>query len=55
MHQYVQIEPDEVDRAAGAKILQQIVALKAKDQQDREQGGMKSLQRALSGGPQGLG
>lgn len=58
MHQYIQIEPDEVDRAAGATILQSIIKLKAKDQKDRQSGNMSSLARALTGngaGPGGQG
>jgi hypothetical protein len=50
MHAYVRLEPDEVDRAAGTKLLAGIVGLKAKDQKDRQAGGANALARALGGG-----
>jgi len=55
MHAYVKLEPDEIDRAAGTKVLSGIVALKAKDQKDKQQGNTASLARALqgAGGPPG--
>jgi hypothetical protein len=53
--QFIQVDPDEVDRAEAAKALQIIVKLKAANQTDQEAGGMKSLRRALATGPPGLG
>jgi hypothetical protein len=54
LHAFIQLDPDDADRAVAAQCLQQILKLKAANQQDTQQGGMKSLQRALgSGGPVG--
>jgi len=59
LQSYVQLEPDAGDRAAGSKLLQGVLQLKAKDQQDKQQGNMAGLQRALQangaggGGPTG--
>jgi hypothetical protein len=47
--QFIQVDPDEVDRAEASKALQIVLKLKATNQKDTEQGGMKSLRRALSG------
>jgi hypothetical protein len=57
LHQFIQVDPDEVDRAEAAKALQIVLKLKASNQTDTQQGGMKSLARALSGGggPPGAG
>ena len=55
LHQFIQVDPDEVDRSEAAKALQIILKLKASNQQDVEAGGMKSLRKALAGGPPGLG
>jgi hypothetical protein len=52
LHAYVQLEPDEVDRAAGTSALHAVVKLKAKDQKDRQSGNMTSLARALQSGGQ---
>jgi hypothetical protein len=49
--QFIQVDPDEVDRAEASKALQIVLKLKASNQTDSEQGGMKSLRRALTGGP----
>jgi hypothetical protein len=38
------------DRAVAAQCLQNVLKLKASNQQDSRQGGIKSLQRALAGG-----
>jgi hypothetical protein len=50
LNQFIQVDPDEVDRAEASKALQIVLKLKASNQTDAEQGGMKSLQRALAGG-----
>jgi hypothetical protein len=50
LHQFIQVDPDEIDRAEASKALQIILKLKAANQKDTESGGMKSLKRALSGG-----
>jgi len=49
LHQFIQVDPDEADRAEAAKALQIILKLKAANQSDAQAGGMKSLQRALGG------
>jgi hypothetical protein len=48
--QFIQVDPDEVDRAKATKALQIVLDLKAANQTDTQQGGMKSLARALGGG-----
>ena len=57
LNQFIQVDPDEVDRAKAAQALKIVLDLKAANQTDAEQGGMKSLQRAISagGGPMGAG
>src|SRR5262245_11575690 len=50
LHSFIRLDPDEVDRAEAGKALQIILKLKAANQTDTQQGGMKSLQRALGGG-----
>jgi hypothetical protein len=47
LHAFITLDPDEADRAVAAQCLQQILKLKASNSQDTQQGGMKSLQRAL--------
>jgi hypothetical protein len=49
LNQFIQVDPDEVDRAKASKALQIVLDLKAANQTDTQQGGMKSLQRALAG------
>jgi hypothetical protein len=51
LHSFIQLDPDEADRAAAAKCLQEVIKLKAANQQSAQSGDLKSLQRALSGGP----
>ena len=51
LQQFIQLDPDEPDRAAGAKLLQGVIQLKAANQQSAQNGDMKSLARALQGGP----
>jgi len=46
LHAYIQLEPDESDRATAAQCLQKILQLKAKDQSD-----MQGLQQALQMNP----
>jgi hypothetical protein len=50
LHAFIQIDPDEADRAVAAQCLQSILKLKAKNQSDAQSGGMTSLARALQGG-----
>lgn len=50
LKQFIEVDPDEVDRAKASKALQIVLDLKAVNQTDQQQGGMKSLQRALAGG-----
>jgi len=55
LNQFIQVDPDEVDRAKASKALQIVLDLKASNQTDQAQGGMKSFARALAGpgGPGG--
>jgi hypothetical protein len=46
---FIHLDPDDGDRAIAAQCLQNVLKLKAANQQDTQQGGMKSLQRALAG------
>ena len=50
LHAFIQIDPDEADRAVAAKCLEQIIKLKAANQTSTQTGDLKSLQRALAGG-----
>jgi len=50
---FIHLDSDNADRAVAAQCLQNILKLKAANQQDAQQGGMKSLQRALAGGAGG--
>ena len=50
LNQFIQVDPDEVDRAKASKALQIVLDLKAANQTDTQAGGMKSLARALSSG-----
>jgi hypothetical protein len=49
LHQFIQVDPDDADKAEASKALQIILKLKATNQQDAQEGGMKSLSRALAG------
>lgn len=53
LHAFIQLDPDDADRAQATQALQIVLKLKASNQQDTQQGGMKSLQRALAGGAGG--
>jgi hypothetical protein len=55
LHAFIQLDPDNADRAEASKALQIVLRLKATNQQDSQQGGLKSLQRALAGGAGGAG
>ena len=55
LHQFIQVDPDEVDRAEAGKALQIVLKLKATNQQSAEAGDMKSLRRALAPGGGGGG
>lgn len=48
LHAYIQMEPDDSDRAVAAQCLQQIIKLKAKDSMD-----LQKLHSALQGAPVG--
>src|SRR5262245_6420741 len=48
---FIQLDPDEADRAIAAQALQTVIKLKAANQQSAQSGDMKSLARALQGGP----
>ena len=47
---FIQLDPDAADRAVAAQCLQNILKLKATNQQSAQSGDLKSLQRALQGG-----
>jgi hypothetical protein len=49
LHAFIKLDPDDSDKAVAAQCLQNILKLKAANQQDSQQGGMKSLTRALAG------
>jgi hypothetical protein len=49
LHAFIRLDPDDADKAVAAQCLQNILKLKAANQQDSQQGGMKSLTRALAG------
>ena len=51
LHSFIQLDPDEADRAEATKALQIVIKLKASNQQAAADGSMSSLQRALQGGP----
>ena len=50
LQQFIQVDPDDADRAKASQALKIILDLKAANTQDAREGGMKSLTRALSGG-----
>lgn len=50
LHAFIQLDPDEADRAAAATCLQNVLKLKAKNQAEQQSGGgMTTLARALQG------
>jgi len=49
LHAFIRLDPDDADKAVAATCLQNILKLKAANQQDSQSGGMKSLSRALAG------
>ena len=51
LHAFIQLDPDEGDRAVAASALQTVLKLKASNQQSQQSGDMKGLQRALVGAP----
>ena len=55
LHAFIQLDPDEGDRAIAAQCLQNVLKLKAANQQSAQSGDMKSLQRALLAQGQGPG
>jgi hypothetical protein len=55
LHAFIQLDPDEADRAIAAQCLQNVIKLKAANQQSAQSGDMKSLARALQGGPGAVG
>jgi hypothetical protein len=52
---FIQLDPDEADRAEAAKCLQSVIKLKASNQTSAQSGDMKSFQRSLLSGPAGVG
>lgn len=55
LHAFIQLDPDEADRAVAAKCLNEVIKLKAANQTSAQSGDLKSLQRALVGGPGAVG
>jgi len=51
LHAFIQLDPDQADRAVAAQALQTVLKLKASNQQSAQSGDLKSLARALQGGP----
>src|SRR5262245_8667381 len=49
LHAFIQLDPDHADRAVAATCLQNILKLKAKNQQEQSGTGMTGLARALQG------
>jgi len=49
LQQFIQVDPDDADRAKASQALKIILDLKAANTQDAREGGMKSLSRALGG------
>lgn len=49
LQEFIQLDPDDADRAKGSQALKIILDLKAANTQDAREGGMKSLTRALGG------
>lgn len=50
LQQFIQVDPDDADRAKASQALKIVLDLKALNSQDAREGGMKSLTRALAGG-----
>ena len=55
LHAFIQLDPDEADRAEATKALQVVIKLKASNQDSANAGDLSSLQRALQGGPAATG
>ena len=51
LHAFIQLDPDEADRAVAGGALQTVLKLKASNQTSAQSGDLKSLARALQGGP----
>jgi len=50
---FIQLDHDAGDRAVASECLQNLLKLQASNQQDTQQGGMKSLTRAIAAGAGG--
>jgi hypothetical protein len=48
---FIRLDPDHADRVIAAQCLQNVIKLKASNQNSASQGSMSSMARALSGGP----
>jgi len=51
LHAFIQMDPDQIDRAGAGQALQQVLKLKAANQKSAQAGDAKSLSRALQGAP----
>jgi hypothetical protein len=52
---FIELDPDHADKAVAAQCLQNVLKLKASNQDSAQAGDMKSLARALQGGPAAVG
>lgn len=48
---FIRLDPDHADRAIAAQCLQNVIKLKAANQESAQSGDLTSLTRALQGGP----
>jgi hypothetical protein len=48
---FIRLDPDHGDRAVAAQCLQNVIKLKAANQESAQAGDLTSLTRALQGGP----
>ena len=55
LHAFIKMDPDHGDRAVAAQCLQNVLKLQASNQDSARSGDLSSLQRALQGGPAGVG
>jgi len=52
---FIRLDPDHADRAIAAQCLQNVIKLKASNQDSAQAGDLTSLTRALQGGPSATG
>ena len=49
---FIELDPDHSDRALAAKCLENVIKLQAANRDNAQQGGLMSMARAISGGPE---